>query len=316
MNIKILRIFEYEKYFLALVIISLMFIIAKITGHREIIFPEIVSIVVLCLITKRQILSTNRLKMVILTVLASLIGVIIVRYFQIPIYFQIILGFLLPQVILIVSKSNFVPIIAACLFPVYMKVTSFVYPITAFILVCLIALCQYYLIKQYKLKPLNVRTNKFFNVKAKTKHLLKLFFVFALIAVLPVYFEQIFILPPPFIVALVVLSNPMSSFRKYPVKIFNSMIAVTLIGILCRLLINIYLGFPLAVSAMIACIMLFVLIEKRKIFFPPIGGTLLMPIILKKSMLLLYFPEILIGLIVIFLVTLKLFKSEEINAPD
>ncbi len=311
MNIKILRIFEFEKYFLALVITAFMFIIAKITGHREIIFPEILSIVVFCLITKRQIFSTNRVKMVILTVLASLIGVIIVRCFQFPIYIQILLGFLLPQVILIISKSNFVPIIAACLFPIYMKVTSFIYPITAFILVCLIALCQYYLIKQYRLKPLNVRKNKFFNMKAKTKYLMKLFFVFSLIMVLPVYFNQIFILPPPFIVALVVLSNPMSSFRKYPAKVFIAMIAVTLIGILCRFLINIYLGFPLAISAMIACIMLFLLIEKRKIFFPPIGGALLMPMILKKSMLLLYFPQVLIGLIIIFFISLKWFNKEE-----
>ena len=137
MNIKILRIFEYEKYFLALMITVLMFFIAKITMHREIIFPEILSIVVFCLITKRQILSTNRVKMVILTVLSSLIGVIIVRYCHIPLYFQILLGFLLPQVILIITKSNFVPIIAAGLFPIYMKVTSFVYPLAAFILVSL-----------------------------------------------------------------------------------------------------------------------------------------------------------------------------------
>ena len=311
MNIKILRIFEYEKYFLALIITALMFFIAKITGHREIIFPEILSIVVFCLITKRQILTTNRVKMVILTVAASLIGVITVRYLQFPLYIQILLGFLLPQVILIISKSNFVPIIAACLFPIYMKVTSFVYPVTAFILVGLIALSQYYLIKQYRLKPLNIRKNKFFNVNTKTKHLIKLFLIFSIIIILPVYFKQIFILPPPFIVAFALLSNPLSSFRKYPVKVFNAMAFVTLIGIFCRYIINIYMGFPLAVCAIIACILMFMFIEKRKIFFPPVGGALLMPMILKKSMLLLYFPQVLTGLIVIFMAALILFKKNE-----
>ncbi len=308
MNIKILRIFEYEKYFLALVIVALMFFIAKITGHREIVFPEILSIVVFCLITKRQILLTNKRKMVFLTVLASLIGVGIAKYLQIPLYFKILLGFLLPQVVLIVAKSNFLPIIAASLFPIYMKVTSFIYPFAAFILVSLIALVQYYLIKQYRLKPLNFRVNKSFNSKAKLKHLIKLFFVFSIILIAPVYFEQIFIFPPPFVVALAVLSNPMSSFRKYPKKVFGAMVAITIIGILCRLIFNIYLGFPLVLSAIIAAIAMFMLIEKGKIFFPPIGGALLMPMILKKSMLLMYFPEALGGLVVIFVVALKLFK--------
>ncbi len=310
MNTKVLRLFEYEKYLLALAVTAMMFVIAKLTGHREIIFPEILSIVVFCLITKKQILTTNRLKMIILTTLASLIGVIIVRYIQIPIYFQILLGFLLPQIILILGKSNFVPIIAASLFPIYMKVTSFVYPSASFALVSLIAICQYLLIKQYKLKPINLQ-NKYFNKKVKTKHLLKLFIIFALIMILPVYYRAIFILPPPFIVAFVVLSNPLSSFRKYKSKVYLSMIAVTIIGILCRLIINIYLGFPLFLSAITACIMMFILIEKKNVFFPPIGGALLMPIILKENVLSLYWLEILVGLYIIFLTTSILFKREK-----
>lgn len=310
MNTKILKLFEYEKYLLALSVTAMMFVIAKITGHREIIFPEILSIVVFCLITKKQILSTNRFKMVILTTLASLIGVIIVRYLQIPVYFQILLGFLFPQIILIIAKSNFVPIIAASLFPIYMKVTSFVYPCAALVLVSLIALCQYLLIKQYRLKPIN-QSNKFFNQKTKIKNLLKLSAIFSIIMILPVYYRVIFILPPPFIVAFVVLSNPLSSFRKNSAKVYLSMIAVTIIGLSCRLIINMYFGLPLALSAIAACIMLFILIEKKNIFFPPIGGALLMPIILKENILHIYLFEILVGLSVIFITTSYLFKREK-----
>ncbi len=289
-----------------------MVLIADISGESEIIFPEICALTIGAWISEQQPWQTNKRRIFFLMTAAALFGVIVVRYIHLPLIFQVGLCFAFTGAILTVCKTNFVPIISACILPVYLRTESLIYPISVSTMALIIIIAQW-LMEKYNMRPTNNFEPCNFNIKHQIIKWSKLLLVFGLIALIPFKTHQIYFLAPPLIVMFTELSNPDSPARKKPHYIVGLMAFAAFIGCLLRLILNIHLNMPLFICTALACIILFIALDRIKIYFPPAGAILLIPMILNDSLLLNFPLEVLIGAIVLCCCAMLLFRENGSN---
>lgn len=312
MNIKLLKIRKFERYLFAGALTVLMFLSAQFTGHKEIIFPEILAILTGAWIANRQPWNTDKFRIWFLTTLSALIGVILVKFLPLGIYYKVILSFLFTALSLVLFKTTFIPAIPAGIFPIFMNVKTLVYPLAVGIMVLAIVIGQYLLEnKHYRHK------DKYFpdkiNQKMMFKHWAKVFLIFAVISIYPLLQGFLFWLSPPVVVTFAELANPMSPNRKKLFNIWQIMTIGAIIGTVFRLGLNIYSGMPLVICAIFACICMFLVYNKKKILYPPSAGALLMPMILKPDEVIYYPLEVALGLAVLTYFAKVLFNPKSIQ---
>ena len=175
----------------------------------------------------------------------------------------------------------------------------------------LIIITAQWLMEKFHLRPVNNFIPCEFNLKEQVIKWSKLLLVFGLIAIIPFKTHQIFFLAPPLIVMFTELSNPQSPARKRIPYIVALMTFGAFVGCLIRLLLNIYLNIPLSICTAIACVVLFVAINKIKLNFPPAGAILLIPMILDKKLLLLFPLEVLAGALILSYTAILLFPPRQ-----
>lgn len=294
MNIDTLRTVRIERYIFAVLMAFVMVFVAELSGEKEIIFPEICALTVGAWISEQQPWITNKRRIFILMSLASLFGVLVVRYVPTYLIIKVCLCFAFTGFILTLFKTNFIPIISACILPVYLGTKSWVYPLSVTFMALIIILAQW-LMEKYHIRPVNKFSPIDYDIKSQIIKWSKLLLVFALIALIPFKTHQIYFLAPPLIVMFTELSEPQSPARKKPHYIVGLMFFASLTGCLLKLVLNIYMGLPLYICTALACVILFIGLSKIKINFPPAGAILLIPMILDKELLPLFPFEVLIG---------------------
>lgn len=309
MNIDTLRTVRIERYIFAVLMAFVMVFVAELSGEKEIIFPEICALTVGAWISEQQPWITNKRRIFILMSLASLFGVLVVRYVPAFLIVKVCLCFAFTGFILTLFKTNFIPIISACILPVYLGTKSWVYPISVTFMALIIILAQW-LMEKYHIRPVNKFSPIDYDIKSQIIKWSKLLLVFALIALIPFKTHQIYFLAPPLIVMFTELSEPQSPARKKPHYIVGLMFFASLTGCLLKLVLNIYMGLPLYVCTALACAVLFVGLSKIKINFPPAGAILLIPMILDKELLPLFPFEVLIGATILATLAIVLFKNK------
>ncbi len=286
-----------------------MVFVAEISHETEIIFPEICALTIGAWVSEQQPWMTNKRRIFILMSLAALFGVLVVKYCTFPLIAQVCLCFAFTGFILTLFKTNFVPIISACILPVYLRTDSWIYPISVSIMALIIIIAQW-LMEKYHFRPINTFVPCEFDTKYQIIKWSKLLAVFGLIALIPFKTHQIYFLAPPLIVMFTELSNPKSPARLKPFYIVGLMTFASFIGCALRLLLNEFLGLPLFICTALACIILFYAIDKLKIYFPPAGAILLIPMILDKNLLLTFPLEVLIGAIILSFSAIILFREK------
>lgn len=315
MDVKLLKTVRFERYLFGILMAISMVLLAEISGEKEIIFPEICALTIGAWICEQQPWAVNKRRIFALMSVAALFGVLIVRYFPVSLIAQVCICFGFCGFILTVFKTNFVPIISACILPVYLRTTSFIYPIAVMVMAGIIIFAQWVMEKRH-LRPVNRFVPCDFDLKLQFIKWLKLLVVFGLIALIPFKTHQIYFLAPPLIVMFTELSNPQSPAREKPAYIAGLMTFGAFVGSTFRLLFNIYLHIPLSICTALSCIVLFIALNKVKINFPPAGAVLLIPMILDKELLLAFPLEVLIGSFVLSYIAMILFadKASSIKA--
>ena len=308
MNTEILHRIRIERYIFGILMAFIMVFIAELSGETEIIFPEICALTIGAWVSEQQPWKTNKRRIFLLMSAAALFGVLVVRYVHIPLILQVCLCFGFTGFILTLCKTNFVPIISACILPVYLRTESWIYPISVSVMALMIIIAQW-LMEKYHFRPVNNFVPCEFDIKKQIIKWSKLLIIFGIIALIPFQNHQIYFLAPPLIVMFTELSNTESPARKKPFNIVGLMTFSAFIGCLIRLL-NIYFNFPLFICTTIACLILFVALDKMKLFFPPAGAILLIPMILDKSLIITFPFEVLIGSIILCSCALLLFKNK------
>lgn len=310
MKAEVLKRIRIERYIFGILMAFIMVFVAEISNETEIIFPEICALTIGAWISEQQPWMTNKRRIFILMSLAGLFGVLVVKFCTIPLIFQVCLCFAFTGFILTLFKTNFVPIISACILPVYLRTESWIYPISVSTMALIIIFAQW-LMEKYHFRPVNNFVPCQFDIKTQIIKWTKLLTIFGLIALIPFKTHQIYFLAPPLIVMFTELSNPQSPARKKPFYIVGIMTFASFIGCALRLFLNEILEIPLFICTAIACTILFLALDKLRIFFPPAGAILLIPMILEKSLLIRFPLEVFIGAIILSLCAIILFKEKE-----
>jgi len=308
MNTTILQRIKLERYIFGIIMAFAMVFISELSGESEIIFPEICALTIGAWISEQQPWNTNKRRIFTLMTLAALFGVIVVKYINIPLIFQVCICFGFTGFILTLFKTNFVPIISACILPVYLRTESWIYPVSVSFMALIIIIVQW-MMEKYHFRPINKFEPCNFNIRHQIIKWSKLLLIFGLLALLPFKTQQIYFLAPPLIVMFTELSNTQSPARKKPLNIVCLMTFASLTGCLIRLCLNVYLNVPLFFCTALACIILFFAINKLRLYFPPAGAILLIPMILNENLLVRFPFEVFIGSIVLCIAALKLFKK-------
>lgn len=315
MNTEVLKRIRIERYLFGILMALIMVFIAELSGEKEIIFPEICALTIGAWISEQQPWRTNKRRIFILMSMAALFGVIVVRYISLPLIFQVCLCFAFTGITLTLFKTNFVPIISACILPVYLGTKSWIYPISVSLMALIIISAQWCM-EKFHFRPVNNFVPCEFDIKKQIIKWTKLLLVFGLIALIPFKTHQIYFLAPPLIVMFTELSNPKSPARKKVPYIIGLMTFASCIGCLMRLVLNIHLGLPLSLCTVLACFVLFTAINKVQIYFPPAGAILLIPMILDEKLLLLFPVEVFIGAVILGYSSLILFRNETSEADS
>ena len=308
MKAEVLKRIRIERYLFGIIMAFVMVFVAEISNETEIIFPEICALTIGAWVSEQQPWMTNKRRIFILMSFAALFGVLVVKYCNTALILQVCLCFAFTGFMLTLFRTNFVPIISACILPVYLRTDSWIYPISVSFMSLIIILAQW-LMEKYHFRPVNNFVPCEFNIKTQVIKWSKLLIVFGLIALIPFKTHQIYFLAPPLIVMFTELSNPNSPARNKPFYIVGLMTFASFIGCALRLILNEFLSLPLFICTVLACIILFFALDRLKIYFPPAGAILLIPMILDKSLLLRFPLEVLIGAIVLSFCALILFKK-------
>ncbi|WP_372520972.1 HPP family protein [Candidatus Ruminimicrobiellum ovillum] len=308
MKAEILKRIRIERYLFGIIMAFVMVFVAETAHEAEIIFPEICALTIGAWVSEQQPWMTNKRRIFILMSTAALFGVIVVKFFTTALIFQVCLCFAFTGFILTLFKTNFVPIISACILPVYLQTKSWIYPISVSLMSFIIILTQW-LMEKYHFRPVNNFVPCEFNIKTQVIKWSKLLMVFGIIALIPFKTHQIYFLAPPLIVMFTELANPKSPARKKTHYIVGLMTFASAVGCILRLLLNELCGLPLYFCTALACIILFYAIDKLKIYFPPAGAILLIPMILDKYLLIKFPLEVFIGAVILSFCAITLFKQ-------
>ena len=312
MKAEVLKQIRIERYLFGIAMAFIMVFVAEIVHEPEIIFPEICALTIGAWVSEQQPWMTNKRRIFILMTLSALFGVLVVRYFNFALIFQVCLCFAFTGFILTLFKTNFVPIISACILPVYLRTSSWIYPVSVSLMSLIIILAQW-LMEKYHLRPVNNFIPCKFDTKLQILRWTKLLLIFGLISLIPFNIHQIYFLAPPLIVMFTELSNTKSPARTKPFYIIGLMTFSAFAGCLLRLLLNEFLGLPLSVCTVLACTVLFFALGKLKIYFPPAGAILLIPMILDKSVLFTFPLEVFVGAGILSFCAINLFKDKNNN---
>ena len=309
---------KYKRYFISLVLILAMVSIAEITGEREIIFPEVAALVVGSWVLEKQPWKVSKLGLVCLMTLCSIVGVLIVRYVNLELTMEVLIGLVFTGLILKLSKTTLVPIISACILPIVLRTETWVYPISVFILTILIVSIKYF-IEDYGVSEVREEFKEEIaklerNTSLRKKEFIRLFKIFITVGILTYFsvkFNITLLIAPPLIVAFIELTNEHCKFRQRSKSLLFLFIVVAILGFIFRIGFNEYLGLPLWLCTIFLLISLFICLEIFNMYFPPVAAIAVLPMLLTSKQVMFYPFQIAIGCFIFITIAMIFFREEK-----
>lgn len=265
-------------------IIFAMITVAALLKQKEIIFPEIAALVTGALIDERNAWKTGRVKFVALMTMSAFAGYAVSVFLPVPMLLKILICIVFAAICLMASKCTLVPIISACILPSLMNTQSIAYPISVFALTVTIALAQWFLEfrgirKKSKHVPINL------NVLDELGRWTVLIIILMLYSIYPVLSGEYLYIAPPLIVMFVEMTPPSNKLRGKEVKIFAVTVLCALIGAESRLILTEYLGLSIMLSGAVTIILVLLLLNVTKVYFPPSAALGFLPFIAERDAL-------------------------------
>ncbi len=278
----------------SILLIIIMFLVAGLTGEKEIIFPEAAALAIGAWIIDKQPWEVNRKKIMILMSASSIFGYMCSAFFDIPLFFKVLIGFIFCGVCLMLSRCTMLPMISACILPVLIETRSIIYPVSVIVMTVIIISVQR-LLEKYKLRNPYIYYPIKYNKKEEKLRWLFLSVIFIITATVAIGFNIKFIIAPPLIVTLCEFSYIESNARKSPLMIFVIIILCAFIGAYARLLLCNILNLSLILSAAIVITIVLYGMSVVKKWFPPAGAIALLPFIIDNNLLFVYPFEVMVG---------------------
>jgi hypothetical protein len=293
----------------SVIMIVLMTATAEVLHEKEIIFPEIAALVIGAWFVDCQPWKVNRIKLVVLMTLSAIVGISIVGFVPLPMFWQVVIGIAFTAVSLTVSKTTLVPMISACILPIYLGTTTIIYPLSVFIMALIIVLVQRFFVDHNYLESVSYQPI----VMSITEGLLyygKRIFVFLILAYWPISVGKVYLVAPPLIVTFIEFTNVKSKLRKQYYKIIGLVGIAAIIGSTSRIYLYETLGLSLTVCTLIIVVSLLLIFSVFDIAFPPAGAIGMLPLILKSEGLLYYPILVVVGCYVLIVAAMTCFRDK------
>lgn len=287
------------KYIAVILIAGGMIFLSEFFNEKEIIFPEIAAISVGAILAPTFSWKTSKKLIFLLIFLCAALGLGISFFVTGSIITKMLLAYAVGQIILLVTKTSFAPLISAITLPVLLETDSIVYLLSAVGLTGAILLVRIFL---EKIKVVSETT--FIPMdRLNVDEFLGLFLrevILMLCLILALRWNFKFSIAPPLIVAFTELTNksakPMQSIQS-KIKTIILVIISALSGAGFRFWLSMNLGLPLTVSAVVAMLVTVFTIDKFKIYLPPAGAITILAFLIPQKMVKLYPVHVTCGII-------------------
>lgn len=282
---------------------------SELLGEKEVIFPEITALTVGAIAAPKQSWRVSRVRMVLLIAVCSVLGILIVRYSPLPKAANLVGAYLICQVLFLISRTSFAPMISAAALPVLMDTETIIYPISAVSMTVATALAQLVLEKfgrreHEEFVPLPF-PDMFKWVSAAVRTACA-----AILAVPALLLGWNFCVAPPLLVAFTEFSNLESRARNNPVRTVLIITGCAFCGAAFRLWLCTFLGLPLTAAGVLAVAAALAIMHAFGQFIPPAGALAVLPMIIPEKALFIYPAEILVGAGVFMLMALGFRKRK------
>ncbi len=272
-----------------ILVITAMILAADLAGEKEIIFPEIAALSAGCFLAPQLPWRTNYPRLLFFIELCAFLGVGIVLFIPLPLVGQVILAFVLGQIVYLFSGTSLAPMISAIVLPVLLQTRTPVYLIAAFCLTLLMILLRILLEKAGIKEP---DTRYFHPVPKPDAHKINQL-VFrslyaAVLAAVCIPLGARFLIAPPLLVAFTEITdnNHPAYRRKYQMIALVTLCALS--GALCRFGLVLQLGLPPAVAALCIGILIVFWMFVFHFYFPPAGAMAVLAMLIPETAVPLY----------------------------
>lgn len=274
-------------YLLTFVIIMMMIECSILLQNPEIILPEAAILTIGALLAPRRIWQTSFIKSVGLIIIYSILGIVMVKFVDVPFYMKIVATFFMCYMGMLMSHTNFTPLIAACFYPIIMDIESWNYSLLISLIALIVAVVQIFLQENHYQKyepyrPIEV------HIKKDVWLFIKRMLVIILVSGIATYFQLSLIIVPPLLMAFMDLSSTRTVFKKKNPSIFFITVLMSFLSAYSRYyLINKYQMSSFFVMIAIVLLLL-ILIALTKTYFPALGSFILLPFVIDLEYLLMY----------------------------
>ena len=279
-------------------LVGLMVFVSTIFGEREIIFPEIAAIAIGAMIAPKMTWNVSKPRIFICIVICAVCGMLIVRFLPLPMWAQMIVGYIIAQAVLIMSKTSFAPMISAMVLPIMLQTTTPVYIASAVILTSLILLCRVILEKGKIAEQSQYEKQERIEKADIVRMLVRTLFAAPVITA-GILTGWGFIAAPPLLVAFTELSGRNCPERKRLLAVTFITTFGALVGTGFRYLFTVMLGIPLWISAIAAILAVILLMRGMKMYIPPAGAITILSVLIPENALTLFPLEILAGICIL-----------------
>lgn len=290
-------------------IVAFMVGISQITNQKEIIFPEIAAISIGIIIAPKRAWQTNKILVVGLVSICAVIGLLIAIFLPFPKWINMLIAYILAQIIFIFSKTSFAPMISAAVLPVLLETESIIYPISAFLL-SLIIVAIVEILEKLNLKDKEKYIPLALPSKADYINVIMRSIIAGLMFFIALKFKFNFSVAPPLIVAFTEFSKIECKARTHPVKAVLLIFLCSFAGALSRGILCQLLNLPLTVAAIFAIILSAILIYSFKMYLPPAGALAILAMIIPQTSLYIYPIQILVGAAFLMIIALVIFRKK------
>lgn len=293
-----------------IIVISVMIGVSEILGEKEIIFPEVTALAVGMFLAPAMPWKTSYTRMLITITVCAVLGVTIVLFVPTSLWLQMSLAYFVGQIVLVLSKTSFAPMISAIVLPVMMQTKEIIYIIAAIALTTLIIVIKV-ILDRTKIKNKEVYVKKEWPDKGEIiKIVFRSIIVMALIYI-AIKIDKRFCVAPPLLVAFTELTNVNSKARNMPVKVIATISLCALIGAMMRFIFVIQLGCALTIAAVLAGICMIIVVKTIKLYLPPAGAMTVLAMLIPKESVMIYPLQVFVGITVLFLIARFCFTKEK-----
>lgn len=261
----------------ALLFLAVMAGAAQLSGERELLFPEAAALAVGAWIAPQHPWRVRRKQLAAVMTMGALGGVAIVRWLPGPLVGQVAAGLVLAAVLLTAFGVTLMPLISACVLPIYLGTQSWLYPAAVLALTLCLALGQWWLERRGLRKPKPAAPPPALGVRVR--HWAKTFAALALFCLPAAWLGLPYLAAPPLLVTFAELFFPHSPLRQKPLRVLGLLAAGVWLGFALRLL-QANLGLPLVLCAMLGLAGLLPLYRKAEMLLPPAAAAALLPLLL------------------------------------